>query len=868
MQYGRLGAWILLITMTIGCGSSPPYLEWERGVSQRLAQDRSQRLSQLRYGISLRIPEERSRPIEGTVVARFNLSSDEGGLALDFNAPAQQVKEVRAAGLAVEAGLEDGHILLPSSALVEGVNQVEVDFIAGDSSLNRRDEYLYTLFVPDRASTSLPLFDQPNLKARFTLQLELPESWTALANGAQEECSVTEQGRKLCSFAETEPIPTYLLAFAAGRFQVEEWQGEGYPMRFWHRESDAQKVERNREEIFRLHQQALQWLEDYTGIRYPFAKFDFALIPSFQYGGMEHPGAIFYRDTSLFLEESSTQAQQLGRASLIAHETAHQWFGDLVTMDWFNDVWTKEVFANFMAAKIVHPSFPEVDHELRFLLTHYPSAHAVDRSAGANAIRQDLDNLLEAGTLYGAIIYQKAPIVMKHLELLVGEEAMREGLRRYLSRFAYANATWPDLIEILDAASPLDLKSWSQVWVEEPGRPHIRSEVEWAADGSVISLTLHQSDPWERGRRWTQDLKLLLAGPSQDSAFGRRALIPLRLQDASVGVAEAAGFPASVILPNGAGIAYGRFQLDQRSLDYLLQHLEEMDAPLQRAVAWINLWEAFLNAEIESQSLLATALAGLEREPVEQIAERLLADLQTLYWNFLPAPQRLAHAPAVEDLLWRRMQQAETSSLKKTFFDAYLEMALTDSALQRMKGFLQEQQAPAGVTLSDADYSAMALLLAVHEVDGWDELLKQQTERLENPERRQRLEFIRPAVDADPSRRQAFFESLEEAQQRRREPWVITALQLLHHPLRAQASRPLLPAALQMLPEIQRTGDIFFPKRWLDAVLGGHSSGQAAEAVRTYLERSPDLPQRLRGKVLQSADLLFRAARQSPQEQP
>ncbi len=127
----------------------------------------------------------------------------------------------------------------------------------------------------------------------------------------------------------------------------------------FHRETDAAKVARNRDAIFDLHAAALAWLERYTGINYPFGKFDFLLVPSFQFGGMEHAGAIFYNASGLLLDESATQNQKLGRASVIAHETAHMWFGDLVTMRWFNDVWMKEVFANFMAAKIVNPSFPD-----------------------------------------------------------------------------------------------------------------------------------------------------------------------------------------------------------------------------------------------------------------------------------------------------------------------------------------------------------------------------------------------------------------------------------------------------------------------------------------------------------------------------
>src|ERR1051325_9285552 len=215
-----------------------------------------------------------------------------------------------------------------------------------------------------------------------------------------------------------------------------------------HRETDAAKVARNRDAMFDLHASALAWLQSYTGIPYPFGKIDFVLLPAFPFSGMEHPGVIFYT-ASLLLDEAATQNQLLDRATTIAHETAHMWFGDLVTMRWFNDVWMKEVFANFMAAKIVNPSFPDVNHELRFLLSNYPDAYSVDRTAGSNPIRQPLSNLNDAGQLYGPIIYEKAPIVMRQLEMIVGEQRFRDGLRDYLKRYAFGNATSLDLITML-----------------------------------------------------------------------------------------------------------------------------------------------------------------------------------------------------------------------------------------------------------------------------------------------------------------------------------------------------------------------------------------------------------------------------------
>ena len=522
----RFAALILFTGSVLeGCGDAAPGAPPPPGVPLDLAESRARNVSDLAYQLHFTVPPERDAPILGEALLRFQWKG-RGPLAIDFAADSTQVRDADANGEALSLIPVDEHLIIPRSVLRRGENLIRISFVAGDGSLNRTDDFLYTLFVPDRARWAFPAFDQPDLKARFSLTLDLPSDWVAVANGAELEVKgatrPSDGDRIIYRFEETEPIPTYLFAFVAGKFQIEEAERDGRVMRLFHRETDRAKVARNRDEIFDLHARALAWLEDYTGIDYPFGKFDFVAIPSFQYGGMEHPGAILYRASSMFLDESATQGQKLGRASVISHETTHMWFGDLVTMRWFDDVWIKEVFANFMAAKIVNPSFPELDHDLRFLLGHYPAAYAVDRTAGANPIRQPLENLNEAGTLYGGIIYQKAPIVMHHLELMVGEETFRDGLREYLAAHAFGNATWPDLIEVLDQKSPLDLKAWSHAWVEEPGRPTITTSIEAVGAGAGVGavggvrIRFTQSDPRGRGLEWDQPLGLrMLGGPDE-----------------------------------------------------------------------------------------------------------------------------------------------------------------------------------------------------------------------------------------------------------------------------------------------------------------------------------------------------------------
>ncbi len=859
----RLLATGLSLLLT-ACSSSGPSTLTEEGITWELAQLRSETLEDVRYDYRLSVPRALTAALEGTVTVEFSWSDRQGrDVVLDFKDPSRRVRDVRANGATVEWTAVNDHVVVPAAALTSGGrNHVELDFTAGDEALNRNEDFLYTLFVPDRAHFSLPLFDQPNLKGRFSLTLDVPDGWVAVANGGvTEEVSVEARpggaGGTTYHFAETEPIPTYLFAFAVGDFQVEVAERAGRTVRMFHRETDADKVARNREAIFDLHETALLWLEDYTGIRYPFGKFDFVLIPPFQYGGMEHPGSVFYRQSSLMLDESATQAQQLGRASVIAHETAHMWFGDLVTMNWFDDVWTKEVFANFMAAKIVHPSFPEVDHDLRFFLAHHNTAYAVDRTDGANAIRQPLDNLKEAGTLYGAIIYQKAPIVMRQLELLVGEEPFRDGLREYLSAFSYGNATWPDLIAILDRRTEVDLVAWSRVWVEEPGRPVIITQILDDGRGGMDLLAVFQEDPHEQDRIWPQRLEMLLA---YDDEVVR---VSVDLSGLATSLDDWVGRPRpNFVLPNATGVEYGHFHLDSISRQYLMRRLPEVEDPLTRGIAWVTLWDAVLEGEVDPEAWFELLLAGLPTESVEQNAQRILGYVGTTFWGLLDEDRRRELAPRVEATLWDALIHAATPTLKATYFGGWRGIVLSDEGVARMKRIWDESESVQGVRLSERDFTALAQGLAVRGHPESEEILDRQAERIGNPDRRARFDFVRPALSADTAVREAFFERLADPADREHEPWVLTGLGFLHHPLRAEHARRFIVPSLQMVEESQRTGDIFFPKRWLDSTLGGHHSPEAAEAVRGFLAGlPPNYPERLRGKILQSTDFLFRSAR-------
>ena len=257
---------------------------------------------------------------------------------------------------------------------------------------------------------------------------------------------------------------------------------------------------------------------------------------------------------------------------------------------------------------------------------------------------------------------------------------------------------------------------------------------------------------------------------------------------------------------------------------------------------------------------MPSARAALAAEPDELIVAQMLGDLGTAFWRFLPPADRRRMAGDLETLLWTRLEEADRPSLKASFFNAYVSVATTPAALRRLESIWRNGGGVRGLPLAERDLTRLAQALAVRDVPDAESILDVQAGRIQNPDRRAQFDFVRPSLSADPAVRDAFFASLADPARREREPWVLQAVTFLHHPLReAQALRYLRPS-LDLLEEIQRTGDIFFPKRWLDATLGGHGSPEAADLVRAFLEERPDLPPRLRAKLLQSADLLFRAA--------
>lgn len=833
----------------------------EKGVSEILANHRKKIVNDIHYNLSLNIPANKKEKIDGIEIISFELKKDSTPLQIDFKENEDHLYEIIINDRKANIVLENEHIIIAPKYLRNGKNFIKINFTAGDLSLNRNNDYLYTLLVPDRARTVFPCFDQPNLKARFEFTLTVPQQWQVLSNAPLLE-TTSKNDRKVCVFKESDLFSTYLFSFVAGKFTVATKEVLGKPMQFFYRETDSNKIRLSVDTVFGLHAAAINYLEDYTQIKFPFQKLDFASIPDFQYGGMEHVGAIDYKASSLFLDSGSTQDQQNARSNVVSHETSHMWFGDLVTMQWFNDVWMKEVFANFMADKITQGNQSSQTYELKFLLTHLPRAYAVDRTAGANPIRQNLPNLQEAGNLYGAIIYDKAPVMMRQLERLMGVEKFRDGLREYLKKYSFSNATWPDLIKILDDRTPADLQAWNKVWVNTPGRPVFNYSLQ-QKNNSITKLTITQKG--ERSTHYLLPQFFEIALVYNDHVDE----IPVNMNKQTVTVKEVEGKKLpSYILFNSSGEGYGLFPVDEAfdefrmvtsSFNFNNTVITQLQNPVMRASAYITFYENMLSGKIFTPKELLHFYRKILREEKEELNLNLIAGhINDIYWRLISPSERNYISYDVETDLWNAMQNETTSGKKKILFRAYQSIALSKTALDNLYQIWKEQKPPAGVKLSEDEYVSLALNLVVKDYPDTN-ILTIQLNRTTNPDRKQRLQFIMPAVSNDVKVRDAFFASLKDPVVRKKEAWVTDALNYLHHPLRTNTSIKYLKESLDMLQQVQMTGDIFFPGSWLNASFGSYQTKEAADIVRNFLKEHPHYNAQLKMKILQAADPLFRA---------
>lgn len=834
---------------------------WMRpGISIGLAEHRARTISDVYYLLTLDVSS--LEQAVGHVVIEFRREGRED-LVVDFRG--RRLLLATANGVQLPLDVANGsHIRIADQWLQTGPNRLEFAFWAdiapsGASIIRFHDradgsDYLYTLLVPADANQLFPCFDQPDLKARVRLSLVTPRSWTAFANGVHVSAD-TEATTVTHHFGETHPISTYLVAFAAGPWVSRATQTGHRLIRGYVRRSRA--AEADLDTLLAQNGRALDWMERYFGIPYPFDKFEFLLAPAFPFGGMEHPGAIFYNEDRFIFRERPTLPRRLGRFSTVLHEVAHQWFGDLVTMRWFDDLWLKEGFATYMAAKALDDLDSASGAWKTFYLANKPAAYGVDETAGTTPLWQELANLDQAKSNYGAIVYNKAPSVLKQLNSLVGEDAFRAGVRALLHDHAYGNFTWQDLLAAVGDAAHRDLTGFGREFVLRPGMPEVEQRLT-EAHGRIVRLQLvqHPAQALSGAGAWPMRTQVLL------SYAGRSPVVlPVELSGEATEVTAARGRPApDFVFANAGDYGYFRTLLDERSLRALEGGaLGRVGDPFLRAMLWGAVWDQVRAARMAPERFARLVLRELPGERDEQVLPGLLGRLTRAVAAYASPAARDALRPAVEGALWTGAGDAALPyGLRKAYLDAFIGAAATPADITKLTALLSADSA-AGEPVRDPTRWDVVTRLRVLGAPGAERLAAAQAARDTTPDGRRRAFTSGAAVRAPATKREYFTRYFADSTLN--EDWATGSLGSFNALEHQDLTLPYLRAALDSLPFIQAHRRIFFLGSWLGAFLRGQTGEAALAVVQGYLAEHPGLPRDLRQKVLQDADELERTVR-------
>ncbi len=902
----------------------------ETGVPQTLARWRAANYLDVHYKLNLTL-EKMSPTLKGTIEISLKNNADQ--IVLDWRKTRgkedlSRIENVFVNGKSAKFEEINEHLVFKEGVRA-GENIIKLDFtspiLTSGGAITRyvdkedNAEYVYSLFVPSDASTAFPVFDQPDLKARFQLNLEVPILWQAASNTHYLVGSafnlMEKDKKKSFLFMETQPISTYVFAFAAGDFD-EFVEGYNEPIRklpllkwtdeevnkvfdpkkqkIYVRKSQAEKFKQHAAETFRLNREAVKYLESYFDYKFPFPKYDLVLIPEFPFGGMEHAGATFLREDRIIFPTEPTKNDFVTRANLIFHEAAHQWFGDTVTMRWFDDLWLKEGFAEFMAYKTLERVMPEYNAWKIFYERNKQLAYLTDSTKGTTPIYQEIPNLASAKSAYGNIVYRKAPSFLKQAEFYLGADKFQTAVRAFLKKHQFANAEWTDLVKEFETASKQDLKDWANVWVKNRGL-EIYKVTYNTGSNETFALNLKIKNNFDRDFSIAQKFNTLwvykdgvketksLNVSSKTSEFKFNLDYPYEKEQ------------FAYFFPNYQDYGYGIFLLDEKSSDYVTKNIQNEKDDFLRTMMWGSLWDSVRETELAPKDYVELVVKNINVETDESTIQTLLNRVSTAMNYYLSDAQRGEFASQIETVVIEKMQNAPTLGQRITFYRAFLNVASSEKARTVLKDILSGKfvieglncrgdscgrpmseaknvsasrligQAPdlplqnSPTILKTRDkFDIVTKLLILGDKDA--PILLASLETTETTDEAKRYAYAAKAGIATTENKAKIWNSFVN-DKTISESWIESAFVPFNSVRHSELTLPYLERALAELPNLKRNRKIFFVNGWLAAFVGGQRSEQALAIVNKFLADNPNLDKDLRLKILETVDGLERAVK-------
>ncbi|MEZ4501259.1 MAG: aminopeptidase N [Dehalococcoidia bacterium] len=654
-------------------------------LTQIEAEARAGRVSNVSYDIDLSLTRN-AETYRGDVTVRFDLAGD-GDTFLDFRGKTIELLEVN--GTAIEALSWTGYRLtLPGEHLAAGSNVVHVVYEneydhTGDGLHQFVDpedgeEYLYTNFEPYESHRLFPQFDQPDIKARYRLVVSAPEAWEIIANSRETASEATSDGRTRHTYEETAPFSTYLFAMIAGPYHVFRDEHGGVPLGFFCRRSLVKHVDTD--ELFEVTKQGLDFYASFFDYPYPFTKYDQIFVPEFNAGAMENVGAVTHSERLVF-RDPPTDTQRLSRAEVLLHEMAHMWFGNLVTMRWWNDLWLNESFATYMAylSLVEATRFKTAWQAFNSGMKNW--AYRQDQLVTTHPIAGEVADTDQTFLNFDGITYGKGAAVIKQLVAAMGIDGFRDGMRRYFKRHEFSNTTLSQFLDALGEGVGRDLHEWARAWLETPSLNTVAAS--WETDGDRLSsFALTQTAPEAYPTLRPHHLEVALVRGVEGGAPAVEAL-DVDLAGESVEVSEAVGRPApDFVFPNHNDHGFAKVALDEASLAWLRDHLGTIEDPLLRQLVWQTLWQMTRDQQLRSTEYLELAAANAPDERDTELIETILATATATIGRYVPEDQRIPSAHRFFEAARDALQTAPQGDLQIIWGRAMIGSAITPEDIQ------------------------------------------------------------------------------------------------------------------------------------------------------------------------------------------
>ncbi|MFF4796804.1 aminopeptidase N [Streptomyces sp. NPDC001351] len=576
--------------------------------------------------------------------------------------------------------------------------------------------YLYTQYEPADSRRVFAGFEQPDLKAPFRFEVRAPEGWTVWSNG------VGERADGVWRFAETKPISTYITCVVAGPYH---YVTDSYERTF----EDGTRLEIplgalcrkglapyfDSDDVFLVTKQGLDFFHDHFDYPYPFGKYDQAFVPEYNLGAMENPGLVTFREEFIF-RGKVTRASYEGRANVILHEMAHMWFGDLVTMVWWDDLWLKESFADFMGTFANVGATRFTDAWITFANRRKAWAYRADQLPSTHPITADIRDLQDAKLNFDGITYAKGASVLKQLVAYVGQDAFLEGARRYFKRNAYGNTRLGDLLSVLEETSGRDMGAWALKWLQTAGVNSLTPQVLLDAEGRVDELAVLQEAAESHPELRPHRVAVGLYRRTPEGALERYARVEADVDGPRTVVAELAGAEApELVLVNDDDLTYCKIRFDGTSLATLREHLGAITDPLARALCWSALWNLTRDALLPAADFVELVTRFARRESDIGVLQMLHAWANSALVNYAPPAWRPTGERLLAEVALRDLRAAEPGSEQQLAWARFLAtVAAGPDELALLRGLLDGTEKVDGLEVDQELRWAFLEPLAAH----------------------------------------------------------------------------------------------------------------------------------------------------------